>query len=49
MIKKAERWRMDRFAALRKIFERFNVNCVTLRIPSQYLAIGETFMLIEVW
>ena len=36
---KAELWRMDRFTALRKIFESFNVNCTTLRIPSEYLAI----------
>ena len=27
---------------MRKIFESFNVNCATLRIPSQYLAIDET-------
>ena len=39
---KAERWRMDRFTALRKIFESFNVNCTTLCIPSEYLAIDET-------
>ena len=37
-----ERWRMNRFTALRKIFESFNVNCVTLRIPSEYLAIDKT-------
>ena len=30
---RAERWRMDLFTALRKIFESFNVNCATLRIP----------------
>ena len=46
---RAERWSMDRFRALRKIFESFNVNCTTLRIPSEYLAIHETCMLIEVW
>ena len=39
---RAERWRMDRFTALRKIFENFNVNCTTLSIPSEYLAIDET-------
>ena len=31
---RAERWRMDRFTALRKIFESLNVNCATLIIPS---------------
>ena len=39
---RAERWRMDPFTALRKIFESFNVNCTTLSIPSEYLAIDET-------
>ena len=39
---RAERWRMDLFTALRKIFESFNVNCTTFRIPSEYLAIDET-------
>ena len=39
---RAERWRMDCFTVLRKIFESFNVNCTTLRIPSEYLAIDET-------
>ena len=47
--KKTERWRMDCFAALRKIFESFNVNCATLCILSQYLVIDKTFMLIGVW
>ena len=39
---RAERWRMDRFTALRKIFEIFNANYATLRIPSEYLAFDET-------
>ena len=39
---RAERWRMDHFTALRKIFESFNVNYTTLRIPSEHLAIDET-------
>ena len=39
---RAERWCMDHFTALRKIFERFNVNCATLRIPSEYFAIDKT-------
>ena len=38
---RAECWRMDRFTALRKIFESFDVNCATLRIPSEYLSIDE--------
>ena len=38
---RGERWRMDLFTALRNIFESFNVNCATLRIPSEYLAIDE--------
>ena len=33
---------MVRFTALRKIFESFNVNCTTLRIPSEYFAIDKT-------
>ena len=41
---RAERWCMDRFAALGKVFESFNVTCATLRIPSEYLAIDETFV-----
>ena len=40
---RAECWRIDRFTALRKIFESFNVNCTTLRIPSEYLAIDKIF------
>ena len=39
---RAERWRMDRFTVLWKIFESFNVNCATIRIPSECLAIDET-------
>ena len=40
--KEIESWCLDRFIALRKIFESFNVNCATLRIPSEYPAIHET-------
>ena len=36
---RAERWHTDRFTALRKTFESFNVNCATLCIPSEYLVI----------
>ena len=31
---RAERWRMDHFTALRKIFESLNVNCATVIILS---------------
>ena len=46
---RAERWRMDCFTALRKIFESFNVNFATLRIPSEYLELTRHYMLVEVW
>ena len=36
---RAERWRMDHFTALRKIFESLNVNCATVIILS---SINET-------
>ena len=39
---RAERWHMDRFTALKTFFESFNVNCATVRIPSEYLAIDDT-------
>ena len=39
---RAERWRMGHFTALRKTFESFNVNCITLGTPSDYLTIDET-------
>ena len=42
---RAERWRIDRFTALRKIFKSFNVNCATHRI----LSLMRHCMLIEVW
>ena len=39
---RAERWRMNPFTELRKIFEIFNANCTALRIPSEYLAFDGT-------
>ena len=40
---RAENWPHDRFAAIRKFFELFNKNCLKHVIPSEYLAIDETF------
>ena len=37
-----ERWKRDRFAAIREIFEAFNSNCAKVCIPSEYLAVDET-------
>ena len=37
-----ERWKRDRFAAIREIFEAFNSNCAKVRTPSEYLAVDET-------
>ena len=37
-----ERWKEDRFTAIRDIFEGFNHNCAKARVPSEYLAIDET-------
>ena len=37
-----ERWRTDRFAAFRKIFEEFNKCCATKMSPDDYIAIDET-------
>ena len=40
---RAENWPHDRFVAIRKFFELFNKNCLKHVIPSEYLAIDETF------
>ena len=37
-----DRWTIDRFAAAREIFNKFNENCATMRIPSEFLSIDET-------
>ena len=39
---RAERWQHDRFAAMRSIFEKFNLNCSKHMNPPEYLAIDET-------
>lgn len=37
-----ERWKKDRFAAIRELFEAFNKQCLTMMAPSDYLSIDET-------
>ena len=37
-----ERWRTDRFAAFREIFEEFNKCCTKNMSPDDYIAIDET-------
>ena len=37
-----ERWKIDRFAAIRDIFEKFNSNCGKLIEPPQFIALDET-------
>ena len=37
-----ERWKNDRFTAMRKFFDKFNENCAKLRIPTEFLSIDET-------
>ena len=37
-----ERWKHDRFAAMRELFECFNKNCSTKVVPEEYLCIDET-------
>ena len=37
-----ERWRTDRFAAFREIFEDFNKHCAKNMSPDDYIAIDET-------
>ena len=39
---RAERWRHDRFAPFREIFEKFNDACSSSLIPREYLALDET-------
>jgi len=36
------RWKHDRFAAIRELFETFNRNCSTHVVPEEYLCIDET-------
>lgn len=37
-----ERWKMDRFAAFRKVFELFNNNCGKSLTPEDFLSLDET-------
>lgn len=37
-----ERWKHDRFAAIRDIFEAFNYECMTCLVPGEYLSLDET-------
>ena len=37
-----DRWKHDRFAAIRHLFESFNDNCSKHLVPSEYLTIDET-------
>ena len=39
---RTERWKKDRFAAIRNIFEKFNNNCGKSIIPDDLLSIDET-------
>ena len=39
---RSSRWKKDRFAALRKIFNLFNIECARHLIPSLWLTIDET-------
>ena len=36
------RWKNDRFAAFREIFELFNARCASVIIPDDYLSLDET-------
>lgn len=39
---RADRWKDDRFAACRDIFELFNSNCLKMMVAEEYLALDET-------
>jgi hypothetical protein len=36
------RWKQDRFAAIREIFESFNFECMSCFVPNDYLSLDET-------
>ena len=40
--RRSERWKTDRFAAFRDLFEKVNNNCVKNMAPDDFLAINET-------
>ena len=37
-----QRWKKDRFAAIREIFEKFNDQCSSVLCPDEYLSLDET-------
>lgn len=37
-----DRWKKDKFAAMREVFEMFNINCVSAMNPTDYLSLDET-------
>ncbi|XP_057296254.1 piggyBac transposable element-derived protein 1-like [Hydractinia symbiolongicarpus] len=37
-----ERWKHDRFAAMREVFESFNYECMSCLVPGDYLSLDET-------
>ena len=37
-----QRWKYDKYACMRELFEDFNVQCARLRYPTSFLAIDET-------
>ena len=39
---RAQRWKKDRFAALREIFEKFNDQCSSVLCPDDYISLHET-------
>ena len=39
---RAERWKKNRFTAIRKFFEKFNNQCMLVLAPSGYLSLDET-------
>ena len=39
---RAERWKKDRFTAIREFFEKFNNQCMLVLAPGDYLSLDET-------
>ena len=37
-----DRWKQDRFGAIREIFESFNFECMSCLVPNDYLSLDET-------
>ena len=38
----SERWKKDRFTAMREFFEKFNNQCMLVLAPGDYLSLDET-------